>query len=663
MRWIVGLVSIVLTLVLVLVGMVALIPTDRVAGVASAQFQKLTGRALVIEGAVKPVFWPTLGVQTGAVRIDNADWSDAGPMLTADSLSINLDMADLMAGTITITGIEMVKPALILERARDGRENWVFGGGGAEGTVTADTPGVGRAFTLAKGVVTGGSFRFIDHGAGTTIALDAVEVEAAIPDFAGPVTVTGSAVQNGQPVSGTLTAAVFSAFTEGRVVPVTADLAIGGSTVGFDGRMGLDPLMAEGDLRADLGDLVAVAALAGAGAPSFPKAATLTAALTLTEAGLINLRGARLGLDGMALTGDADIATGGPRPRITAQVTAGDLVLPSGTTGSGGGGGGGPAPAGWPTATIDVSGLGAVDAEVALVANSVDLGRVRLGPTRVKITLDRLRAVFDIRETTAYGGAITGQFVVNGRGGLSLGGDLTLAGLAMQPLLQDTAGYDRLIGTGDLRLKFLGIGNSVDALMRGLQGSGSLSLGKGELRGLDVAGMLRTLDPNYVGEGQKTIFDGVSASFSIADGVLSNDDLKLAAPYVTATGSGTVGLGERVLDYRLRPIAMAKSDGTGGIMVPLLITGPWAAPKFRLDLESIAREKMEAEAKALEARLKAQAQQAEADAKAELAAKLQEELGIQAQEGESLQDAARRRAQEALDDEATKLLEGLLGGN
>ncbi len=653
--------SVLLTLVLVVVGMVALIPTDRVAGAASAQFQKLTGRALVIEGAVKPVFWPTLGVQTGAVRIDNADWSKEGPMLVADGLSINLDMSDLIAGTITITGVEMVNPALLLERAKDGRENWVFGGGGSDGTVTTETPGAGRAFTLAKGVVKGGSFRFIDHKADTSVALDAVEVEAAIPDFTGPVTVTGSAVQNGQVVSGTVTAAVFSAFTEGRVVPVTADLVIGGSKVGFAGRMGLAPLLAEGDVQADLGDLASVAALAGAGAPSFPKAATLSAALTVTEAGLINLRGAKLALDGMMLTGDADVSTDGPRPKITAQLAAGDLVLTqsSGTaTGDAGQGS-----AGWPTDTMDVSGLGAVDAAVALVATSVDLGQVKLGPTRVKVTIDRARAVFDVREMAAYGGQITGQFVVNGRGGLSLGGNLVLAGLAMQPLLQDAAGYDRLIGNGDLRLKFLGVGNSVDALMRGLEGSGSLTLGKGELRGLDVAGMLRTLDPNYVGAGQKTIFDGVSASFSIAGGVLSNDDLKLAAPYVTATGSGTVGLGARVLDYRLRPIAMAKSDGTGGIMVPLLITGPWAAPKFRLDLESIAREKMEAEAKALEARLKAQVKQAEADAKAQLAIKLQEELGIKPLEGESLKDAARRRAQEALDDEATKLLEGLLGGD
>ena len=119
--------------------------------------------------------------------------------------------------------------------------------------------------------------------------------------------------------------------------------------------------------------------------------------------------------------------------------------------------------------------------------------------------------------------------------------------------------------------------------------------------------MLRTLDPGFVGEGQKTIFDGLAGTFTIADGVLRNSDLKLVAPYLTAAGSGEVGLGDRTLNYRIRPTALAAEDGTGGVMVPLQITGPWADPTFRLDLESIAREKMEAEAKAVEERLKAEA--------------------------------------------------------
>jgi AsmA protein len=41
---------------------------------------------------------------------------------------------------------------------------------------------------------------------------------------------------------------------------------------------------------------------------------------------------------------------------------------------------------------------------------------------------------------------------------------------------------------------------------------------------------------------------------------------------------------------------------------------------------------------------------------------LQEQLGIVQQDGETLEDAARRRAQEALDEEARKALEKLLGG-
>ena len=264
------------------------------------------------------------------------------------------------------------------------------------------------------------------------------------------------------------------------------------------------------------------------------------------------------------------------------------------------------------------------------------------------------------RRTLLSTGQITGEFVVNGRGGLSVGGRLNLAGLTMQPLLTDLLGYDRLISTGDLDLRFLGVGNSIAAIMASLEGEGALELGQGELQGLDIAGMLRTLDAGYVGEGQKTIFDGLAGTFTIAEGVLSNSDLKLVAPYLTAAGAGEVGLGARTLDYRIRPTALAAADGTGGVMVPLLISGSWAAPRFRLDLESIAREKMEAEAKAAEERAKAAAKAAEDAAKAELEQRLKDELGVEVAPDESLGDATQRGVEDALGEEAIKALEELL---
>ncbi len=206
------------------------------------------------------------------------------------------------------------------------------------------------------------------------------------------------------------------------------------------------------------------------------------------------------------------------------------------------------------------------------------------------------------------------------------------------------------------------MGNSIAAIMKSLEGQGALELGRGELRGIDIAGMLRTLDPGFVGEDQKTPFDGLAGTFTIAAGVLSNSDLKLVAPYVTAAGSGDLDLGERRLNYRLRPTALAAEDGTGGVMVPLLITGPWADPSFRLDLESIAREKMEAEAKAAAARLEEEAKAAEEAAKAELEQRLREELGVEVAPNESVGDAVGDAATEALEEQAIRALEEILQG-
>ncbi len=656
MRWIVRVGVGLAVLVLLIAGALALVPAERVAEAAAVKFESLTGRKLQLEGGVSPTIWPNLGVRTGPVSIANAAWSDEGPMLKAEALTIEINLSALMGGEVRILGIEALRPEIILERSEDGQENWVFGGT-AGGTVSTDTPGVGQAYSLDKGLIREGSFLFIDHQAGSRVALDAIEAEAEIPEFTGPLTITGTAVSGGQPVALEATAGVYSAFTEGRVVPFVADLTAGGSTVRFDGRLGTMPLVAEGTLTANLGDVASVAALAGVAAPDLPQgfgadSLALTGQLTLAEGGTLFLRGVTVTADGNTLTGDLDLTPGEARSKLSAQLTAGPLVLTGVSGGKGGGAEGGMKADGWPEAEMDVSGLAAVDMAIALVAPSIDLGMAKLGPTGVKLTVDRARAVFDIREMAAYGGQITGEFVVNGRGGLSVGGNLTFAGLAMQPLLMDVAGYDRLIGTGDLEVQFLGVGNSVDAIMRSLKGQGTLELGTGELRGLDIGGMLRTLDTGYVGDGQKTIFDGLAGTFTITEGVLSNGDLKLVAPYVTASGSGEVGIGTRTLDYRLRPTALAEADGTGGVMVPLLITGTWADPKFRLDLESIAREKMEAEAKAVEAR-----------AKAELERQLKEELGVEALEGESLEDAARRRAEEALEAETRRVLDGLLGGD
>jgi AsmA protein len=187
-----------------------------------------------------------------------------------------------------------------------------------------------------------------------------------------------------------------------------------------------------------------------------------------------------------------------------------------------------------------------------------------------------------------------------------------------------------------VKVKFLSAGENVAQLMAGLSGNGSVALGQGEIRGLDIAGMITNLDPGYVGEGAKTIFSGLSGTFTMEGGVVSNKDMALDSPVVNVNGRGSANLGARTLDYRVVPKVAAVS----GLKVPVDISGPWENLSYKIDVKAATGVDVEEEAKT----------------------KIEEKLGIKRKKGESLEDAAKRKAEKKLEREAKKALEGLLGG-
>ena len=671
MRWLARVAGSLLLLVLLAVAALFLVPTETVGRLASAQIEKLTGRVVTIEGGLRPTIWPHIGVRTGPVTLENAPWSKSGPMLRADGLDLSIDAAALFGGTVRVTGIKLLGPQILLERASDGSVNWdltaqapaggeTVSGGGSGGTAQApqqaQTP-----FSIDRAEILGGTIRYLDQGSGDSLTLSEVVLDATIPDFQGMANVRAAAVMNGQAVSLAGTVNGFAALLEGKVVPATLSGTLAGAEVSFDGRLGTAPLSGEGKLDLTLGDVPAVFALLGRTTPDLPAGLgrdriALSGTATLTPKGSMHLRDGVIALDDNRLTGAFDLVPGSARPTLTAQISAGalDLSALGGSAAGGGsetGGATAPAAGGWSTAPIDASGLGLMDAVITLGADSIDLGSIALGRTQASVTVDAARAVVDLRDVAAYGGTIAGQVIVNARKGLSSRVNLSMTALALQPLLSALADTDRLTGTGDLRMNLLGSGSSMDALMRSLEGEASLVLRNGELRGLDLAGMIRTLDAGYVGEGASTVFDSITASFAVAEGVARNADMALATPLITGAGAGQADIGGRTLDYRITPLTLGGQALHPDVQVPVLISGPWAALKVRLDLESLAERKFEEEKQKLEER-----------ARAEIEQKLQEETGIVPQDGESLEDTARRAAEQFLQNEAEKALERLLGG-
>lgn len=645
MRWLLRAVLAIVVLALIGVAALFLIPADRIAQIVADRISAATGRRVVIAGEVQPSFWPTLGVKTGAVDIGNADWAEKGPMLHTDQLEVGVDARALIGGSVRIKTLRIDGPVIALQRAADGRVNWDFGTSSGETTVGA---GAGRTVppvALENVKITNATVRYSDQANGAEYRLAGLDATLSLPDSAGPADLTFSATLNDTPVAAQLHVERATDALSGAVTALRLTATAGKNTLAFDGRAGFEPISADGALKIGLPDPASALRLAGLPPTALPAgldAPNLTGTLTVAPKGTVHLRGASLSAGKNRLSGDVDLVSGPGRPKLTADLSAGALdlsAMPSTSPGAPTGG------SGWPKDKIDASGLNRIDADIGLTAEAINLGTVDLGKTVLRARLDQGRLTTTLRELHTYQGLVTGEVVINARKGLSAGGTLKLADLALQPALKALGGIDRLTGTGAGALTFQASGTSVDALMRSLSGNGNVSLADGAILGLDLVGMLRTLDTSYVGSGSKTIFNTITATFTIKDGVLSNNDLALAAPLLRAEGAGTVDIGAQTVNYRVTPVALSGADGTGGVRVPLLVTGPWAALRYQLDLESAAKQNLIEERKALEQRAK--------DALGAEAAK----RGIAPAEGENLEDAARRKLEKG----AGKALKGLFG--
>lgn len=636
-------------------GALFFLPGERIARIAADQISSMTGRRVEMTGDTTVSFYPVLGISTGTTTIANADWSDAGPMLRTDSLKVGIDPVALIRGDIRITGLEAVKPAIILERARDGRVNWELGVAGVapsgQSGEAAEPSSNRLALTLDRALITGAAMTYVDHAAGTRTVMKDMDLDLRWPDYEGEATFEAVLRPAGEAVNISGRIEKVGTVIAGGISKLRATVSTRGGSLGFDGRGSTTPQL-DGRLTADLGDTARFLASLGLPQTDLPEglgqSVDLAAQLTLTEDMRLALRDMVLGLDQNRLTGGLDLFLGGAKPRVTAQLSAGALdlsMLDSGgdTSGgsSGGAGGGTAVTEGWSRAPIDASALGLADGEVSLSAESLDLGTFTFGRTRVLATVDRSRAVFAFKELQGYGGGVTGQFVANNRNGLSVGGDLRAQGIDMERLLTDAAGITRFATTGQASLNFLGVGQSVDAIMRSLSGGLTVETGRGVISGFDLDRLMRSGD----GTGGTTVFDRMSASFAIKDGNMTNDDLLMALPLARAEGTGRIGLGAQDIDYLFVPVLL-EGESRKGLAIPVRIRGPWANPRITPDLE-----------KAIDLNFREEKKELKEDARKEVKKLVEKELGVTVEDGQSVEDAIKKKAEEQVMKEIFKLFD------
>jgi len=259
---------------------------------------------------------------------------------------------------------------------------------------------------------------------------------------------------------------------------------------------------------------------------------------------------------------------------------------------------------------IDLSALKALNANGTLKIGKLNYGKTKVSNVRIDLKADEGVATLSPFSASLYGGKMNGLLKVDARSTPNIAFKQKMSSVSVGPLLQDTINNDMLSGTGSVNVDVNTSGNTVNAFKKSLNGSSSLALADGAIKGIDIAGQIRGIKSKvnaFKGNAsetdsdatQKTDFSELTASFSIKDGVASNNDLAMKAPILRLAkgdSSGTVDIGNESINYSAVPTIVKSIKGQGGedlndlagVSVPVKISGSFANPKFGLDTKALA---------------------------------------------------------------------------
>jgi AsmA protein len=441
-------------------------------------------------------------------------------------------------------------------------------------------------------------------------------MSVSLPSMTSPMAAKGSLVWNKEKIDLVLGIDNPNAFLAGTQTGLNA--AVAASTVKFDfkGTASSKPQMkASGSIDLDVLSVRKLAAWAGQ-----PMDAPGTGFGPLKINGQIGVDGqkysftkAKLSLDAIQATGDFRFDGSGRVPYINAGLGTGMLDLnpympPEKKAGDGastpaapagtGGNAQKPAAQGWSTDPIDLSGLRAVNADIALNVAGLMMRKIKIGKSAVNVTLKGGRLTTKLTEMALYGGNGTATITANGAAATpAVAVKLDLTGLQANPALKDAIDMDKIEGALNANVDVAMRGASQKAMVSALGGNGKVVFADGAIRGINIGAMVRNAASAFLdssaSDQQKTDFAELSGTFKIVNGILLNDDLTLLSPLLRVGGKGTVDMPNRSVNYRIEPKIVASTKGQGGsadssgIKVPVVVSGPWDNLSYKPDLAGV----------------------------------------------------------------------------
>ncbi len=239
-----------------------------------------------------------------------------------------------------------------------------------------------------------------------------------------------------------------------------------------------------------------------------------------------------------------------------------------------------------------------------------------------------------------------------------------LVDLRSEGLLFDLFADKYISGSTKLVTDLNSRGNTIEALLKNLNGNTSVSFKNGSIRDSSLAEKVslavRAFEKKEIKDGKSIVkFTGLSGDWKTTNGVFTTKNLSLLSPYFNVLGAGTADIANQKLDITLQ-IGPKPKKGEKNLVAPIRIHGPFDNLKYSLDMKAMLKALAQADIDKAKKQVQEKLKQAEKTAKAKLVAeKLKAEQRIKLQLKTKEEELKKKLSAKVGDDLAAKLKQKL----
>jgi AsmA protein len=591
-----------------------------------------TGRPFAIGDDLSLSLFPWAGISFTDLRLGNTSGFAEKDFLTVNSFEVRLKLLPLISKNIQIKRFVVNEPRVLLVKNKDGGVNWEFSKrtpekkGGSKAEKEAEAPAgktskIGipiSTLTVGDLSIKNGILLWVDHSTDTRKGVSDINLTVKDAALDRPVQLAFSAQLDKQPLSVEGSVGPLDKGLEGGGVPL--DLSVNAFkelSMRLKGNLENPVISPAVNMDIEVAEFSPRKLVAALGqtfpiATADPKALSRVALKAKVKATVenVSLSNGLLDLDDSKLNFSMQ-ASEFSRPAITFDFIVDkinlDRYMPSEAEKK--------SSAGQPaqkasakkvkktetssskkTEKTDYSPLRRLIMDGQLKVGQLTVRRAKINDITLKVSARNGMIHLDPLTLKMYQGDVAGNAALDVKKDVPKSEiNLNVNNIQINPFLIDVLEKDILEGVTKAKLSLSMIGDDPASIKKSLNGEGTFVFKDGAIKGIDLPGMARNIKAAFSGEKvterPKTDFTELAAPFSIKNGMVNTPQTILKSPLLRIIAAGNADLVNETLDFRVEPKAVGTIKGQGdetqrsGIMVPVLVSGTFAAPKFRPDLK------------------------------------------------------------------------------